>query len=64
MKYSDFIVGTYFLQKLVLKWAFLFKENCVQILPIFFTEIYGALAFIDIINMPEKFQRNPWSKSL
>ena len=29
-----------------------------------FTEIYGALAFIDIINMPEKFQRNPWSKSL
>ena len=30
MKYCDFIVGTYFLQKLVLKWAFLFKENCVQ----------------------------------
>ena len=30
MKYSDFIVGTYFLRKLVLKWAPLFKENCVQ----------------------------------
>ena len=63
-KYSDFIDGKYFLRNQRLKGSYCSKKiasskkNCWYFLLKFLVS-----ALIDIINMPEEFKKNRWSRS-
>ena len=64
VKYSDFIDGKIiFLEKLALKGPYCSKKiaSSKKFCQCFLLEFLVS-AFIDIINMPEKFQENRWSR--
>ena len=64
-KYSDFIDGKYIFLDQRLKGLYFSKKIAPskKICWYFFTEISGIGQLIDIINMPDEFQKNRWSRS-
>ena len=64
-KYSDFIDGKYILlNSIALKRTLLFKKIASnKKICSYFLLKFLVTALIDIINMPEEFQKNSWSRS-
>ena len=64
MKYSNFIDGKYFLRNWCLKGPhFSKKPHLVKRFTDIFSLKFLISVFVGIINMPENFQKNRWSRS-